>query len=265
MVNLTLEERGAYNTLIDHQYLMEAPLPDNDGYIAGILGCDIRVWRRIKKQLVEKGRIVISGGHIEDLRASYELARRQAERSKRVASGQLGGISSGISRKNKDIGEASASTPTNQIREDKRREDNSVVANATTGGEPPPKDVVDLRKAVFDAALPALIAQAHTERSARSIIGNWRKQLGNDDANLLKILQDASRAKPADLVEWVQRCLHPKPVVRKNCEGWIIPHGTPEYEAWAAHYRRENSPRMYDFPDKAGTEARAPSRWPPRH
>ena len=122
MLHLTLEERGAYNTLIDHQYLMSGPLHDDDQYIAGLMGCDVRIWKRIKKQLLAKNRIEISDGRIADVRASYTIASRQATRSKRVAAGQLGGIASGQSRKNKALAKANASPPSNQIREEEKRE-----------------------------------------------------------------------------------------------------------------------------------------------
>lgn len=85
MTSLTLEERGAYNTIIDHQYLMGRGLADNDAYLAGLMGCDVRVWKRVKKQLLDKGRIVISGGLIEDVRASCTIATRQVKRSQPTA------------------------------------------------------------------------------------------------------------------------------------------------------------------------------------
>lgn len=129
MLKLTLEERGAYNTLIDHQYLMGEPLPDDDAYLAGLMGCDIRVWRRVKRALLDKGRIQTSGGRIEDLRASCELASRQAQRSKRAMAGQLGGIASGKSRKTADSNEAHASSASNQRREEKKRTEDADASS----------------------------------------------------------------------------------------------------------------------------------------
>jgi uncharacterized protein YdaU (DUF1376 family) len=137
MAGLTLDERGAYTSIVDHQYLMGSPLPDDDRYMSGILGCDIRVWRRLRTQLVNKGRITISDGQIADERANYEQAKLQEERNRRAASGQLGGISSGISRRNKALAEATASTPTSQIREEENRE---YSANADPAALPPASD-----------------------------------------------------------------------------------------------------------------------------
>lgn len=132
MALLTPEERGCYNTLIDHQYLMGGPLRDDDRYLAGLMNCDVRVWRRVKQQLLDKGRIALrSDGRIEDVRATYELARRYAQRSQRVASGKLGGIASGKARKNKANGEAHASLPFKQIRGEEIREESKSVPNGT--------------------------------------------------------------------------------------------------------------------------------------
>lgn len=64
MAHLTLEERGAYNTIIDHEFLMGRHLPDNDHYIAGLMGCRVRVWRRVKRGLLSRGCIGFSDGLI---------------------------------------------------------------------------------------------------------------------------------------------------------------------------------------------------------
>ena len=65
----------------------------------------------------------------------------------------------------------------------------------------------DQRKQVFDTALPSLKAQGHDERAARSIIGRWRKQCGNDDAYLLGKLAAAGKAQPANLIEWMAKAV----------------------------------------------------------
>jgi hypothetical protein len=57
----------------------------------------------------------------------------------------------------------------------------------------------------------------------------------------------------------------PSPGVRRNGSGYYLTHGTKEYEAWKRHYRRENSAKIYDFPDKPGHEARVLTRWPSYH
>ena len=91
---------------------------------------------------------------------------------------------------------------------------------------------------------------------------------GDDDAALLTVLQSASKARPANLVAWMD-ChleLNEKDFTRRDSNGQVlIPHGSPEYGAWASYYRKQNSPLIYGFPDKPGHQARAPSRWPPKN
>ena len=272
MMLLSPEERGCYNTLIDHQYLMGGPLHDDDKYLAGLMNCDVRVWRRIRQQLLDKKRIVISGGRIEDLRASCELATRQAQRSKRVASGQLGGIASGEARKNKDIGEAGASHTSNQIRGEKSREEPPLppkggVPLAEAKSSTPEEEFEQTfwpkypRKQAKKPALKAFIKARKTtplatimaglERYAAAMIG--REEFIAHPASFLNGERWNDEAQPA-----------PSNGARQNGAGWVIPFGTAEYAAWRGYHVKENSSQMYDYPENPppGYEARAPVRWP---
>ncbi len=73
MRGLSLEERGAYNTLLDLMYDHQAPIADDERRICGELDCDIRVWRRIKTSLAEKGKIYVRDGLIGNERVDREL------------------------------------------------------------------------------------------------------------------------------------------------------------------------------------------------
>lgn len=50
---LTLEERGAYQTLLDLMYDAGGPIPDNENVLARYMGVSIRKWRSIRHALVE--------------------------------------------------------------------------------------------------------------------------------------------------------------------------------------------------------------------
>jgi hypothetical protein len=81
---------------------------------------------------------------------------------------------------------------------DKIREESSV-ANAT--GTVVPLSAAAFCKAVFDSAIPLLIAAdpTRTERDARSVIGRWRKTTG--DADLLTLIREATdKSEP---LEWL--------------------------------------------------------------
>jgi uncharacterized protein YdaU (DUF1376 family) len=71
---LTLEERGAYQTLLDMMYDRGGPLIDNERLLAGYMNCSLRKWRQIRDQLIEKGKIFVNrDGLISNSRARKEI------------------------------------------------------------------------------------------------------------------------------------------------------------------------------------------------
>ncbi len=100
MSELTLEERGAYNTVLDLIYSRDGHLRDDDRFIAGNCGCDIRVWRRIKSRLIELGKLFVLEGAIHNDRADVEVLKALG----RIASAQDAGVASGASRRRKSNG-----------------------------------------------------------------------------------------------------------------------------------------------------------------
>ena len=114
MMVLSLEERGAYCTILDLIYSHDGNLVDDDKFICGWLRCDLRVWKRLKTRLVDLGKIEVSDGLITNFRATSEID----EALGRVASvselNRIKGIKSGIARKkNKDLGEPTVEPKTN--------------------------------------------------------------------------------------------------------------------------------------------------------
>lgn len=72
MASLSLEERGAYNTILDLIYINDGALADNPTEICGFLKCDPRVWKRIRAKLIDGGKLYIHGGHLRNERADFE-------------------------------------------------------------------------------------------------------------------------------------------------------------------------------------------------
>ena len=92
MMTLTLEERGAYNTLIDLIYIADGALPDNANIISRLLGTNTRRWKRIRASLITKGKVYVIGGRFHNERADFEssdalhrVATRKAWRRSRKA------------------------------------------------------------------------------------------------------------------------------------------------------------------------------------
>src|SRR5262245_49998526 len=94
MASLTLEERGAYNTVLDLIYAHGGAVDDDYTFIAGWLRVDVRVWKRIRSRLIEAGKLYPNGPTLRNARADQEvdaaqhryLSAAEAARSKHAKS-----------------------------------------------------------------------------------------------------------------------------------------------------------------------------------
>ena len=125
------------------------------------------------------------------------------------------------------------------------------VANATAH-----EAMTDL---VWKTCLPKVVALGEPERSARSNVGRWLKSSGPE--RTMKAIEAAERVGTRDPVAYITAALKTDRV-RKDGDGWAIPHGTEEYESWRKHCIKTNSSKIYAFPDTPGHVANAPTRWP---
>ncbi len=71
---LTLEQRGAFNDLLDLYISRDGDLPDNDQHRARELAIDIRLWRRIKRELIAACKLEIIGTSLVPTGAATTLA-----------------------------------------------------------------------------------------------------------------------------------------------------------------------------------------------
>ena len=90
MAVLTLEERGAYNTILDLIYSHDGKVDDDDRFIAGWLRVDVRVWRRIRGRLLDLGKLYLHAGSMRNERADREVLTALH----RVASAAQAGLAS---------------------------------------------------------------------------------------------------------------------------------------------------------------------------
>jgi uncharacterized protein YdaU (DUF1376 family) len=89
---LTLEERGAYQTLLDMMYDRGGPLIDNERLLAGYMNCSLRKWRQVREQLIAKHKITITkDGTIINSRARKEIENATKTHRKLIESGAKGG------------------------------------------------------------------------------------------------------------------------------------------------------------------------------
>lgn len=72
-IGLSFEEKGAYAIVLDLIYMRGGQLEDDARYIAGQLGCSVRLWKSLLSSLVSKGKITVKNGFICNFRAEKEL------------------------------------------------------------------------------------------------------------------------------------------------------------------------------------------------
>lgn len=73
MAELSLEERGAYNSLLDILYSRDGDLPDDDQLVGRIMRCNPRTWRKLKTSLIGRGKVWVSDGKLMAKRVEKEL------------------------------------------------------------------------------------------------------------------------------------------------------------------------------------------------
>lgn len=98
---LTLEEAGAYTIVLSLIYETENRLLDDERIICAHLNVDGRVWRRIRRRLIEVGKLTLEDGLLVNARATSELSSALLVSEVRQKSGRSGGEQSGKSRANR--------------------------------------------------------------------------------------------------------------------------------------------------------------------
>jgi uncharacterized protein YdaU (DUF1376 family) len=88
VAELTLEQIGAYTLLIDLLYARDGLVPNDDASVARMLHLDIRLWRRMKRELMAAGKVHLTneglltangvGCRLRSVRDLSEIARKSA-------------------------------------------------------------------------------------------------------------------------------------------------------------------------------------------
>lgn len=95
---LTLEERGAYQTILDLIYDYGRPISDDPRWLAGWLGVSVRKWSALRAALIQKGKIAVSDGVISNSRALSEIEKAVKRQRVLSESGVRGGNKSAETR-----------------------------------------------------------------------------------------------------------------------------------------------------------------------
>jgi uncharacterized protein YdaU (DUF1376 family) len=76
---LSLEECGAYTLLLDTLYACNGSVPDDGQALARIWKCNARKARRLKKRLMESGKIQTEDGALTNRRVKIELNKAKTK------------------------------------------------------------------------------------------------------------------------------------------------------------------------------------------
>lgn len=171
MMCLTLEERGAYNTVLDLIYDNGGKVIDDDRFLAGWMRCDVRVWKRIKNRLLELGKLYNDG----DFLRSYAADRGVSDALLRIGSAKEAGRASAAKREaqlkeNNDIASTPVERPFQQTTTTTITRDS--VTNVTAEDDLFSTHV-DFKKVLFTEGLKMLGGD-----KARSLLGKWIRDYG---------------------------------------------------------------------------------------
>lgn len=168
MVGLTLEERGAYVTILNVIYAKGAPIDDDPGYFRALLCCSARTWTKVRAALIVKRKLFEVPYNAQpclmNRRAATEIAVSEEKFEKFSEAGRRGGRKSQANRKeNNTVAEASleaassiSDTDTEQI----------AVSNETVAGSPRVPSSPSVSQADIDAIWTDTPAKGR-ERSGR--------------------------------------------------------------------------------------------------
>lgn len=87
MAVLTLQQRGAYNSILDLLYSRDGVLPDDDAKVARMIRCHGNEWKAVKAQLVDHKKIWVEDGLLKAIgveKAIKEATNFSQTQSKRV-------------------------------------------------------------------------------------------------------------------------------------------------------------------------------------
>lgn len=96
--DLTPEQRGVYITIISQMISEGGPIDDDDTRNARMSNCHPRTFRRIKAELIQAGKLHLTGDKLGQKRVQQDLSSELARRDKAVSNGFKGGIKSRLNR-----------------------------------------------------------------------------------------------------------------------------------------------------------------------
>jgi uncharacterized protein YdaU (DUF1376 family) len=187
MLMLTLEERGAYNTILDLIYDRGGPVPDDARWLAGWMGVSLKRWATIRASLLVKGKLyeteASDAGALMNERAALEIENQSKLSRNLRESGAKGGRkraeNAAVSNENNDIDQAPPQAPLKLL-----TETGTEGSEAKASGDTPPK--INPDDEAWTEGVVVLVSQGSmTVPAARTFIGGLLKRHGIEARDLL--------------------------------------------------------------------------------
>lgn len=200
-LNLSLEERGAYTTLLDLLYDRGRPFPDNDRLIAGYLGVSPRKARAVVQVLIEKGKLYRTDeGELSNRRFDKEMGSVEETARKHAENGAKGGRTRAERAKKPNENNGAEQAGLKPIPE--ARSQGSVETNVSTGAEAP---IPTTKELVWRHGRALLGAAGKTSDAAGRLLGKWVGEHG--EAAVLEALDRCKREAAIDPVAFIEGAL----------------------------------------------------------
>lgn len=208
MIGLTLEERGAYITLLNLIYARGGPIPEDTWWITSQLGCTTRAWVKVRAALLLKRKLFTTEldgePHLMNPRAEREIAERFETSKKFSDAGRRGGQKSRPKPKEiNGVSEAPLKPGLSQAEACTQSQSQSSVVppDGETTAEPSNPDPDEK---AWGEAVGLLVGQGKLSAdSARSFFGGLLKAHGLQARDLLGAINEAFANRTADPKSWL--------------------------------------------------------------
>lgn len=206
--HLTTLEHGAYLLLLMTAWRSrDGSLPDDDKVLARCARLSAKQWARIRPTI--QAFFVVKNGRFSQLRLTDERGMAKQRREKASNAGRASALKR-LGRHSVLVeAELHPSSAQAELEGNPPLTNPYSVTNVT--GETPLE--IDPIKALFDAGIALLVGAGETEKKARSMIGKWRGQVGDDEVRLA--IAEAQIARVSDPVPYLAKRfaskIHPGP------------------------------------------------------
>ena len=195
--HLSMAEDGAYNRLLRLSWRCpEAKMPDDLDWIfrkaRAVADEDKALIRSVVEEFFTR-----KGGKIFSARLHKEWVQANKAHGKRVSAGKSGGRAKAMKTKETEASNAKAMPEQCSSNQNQNQNHISSVSNDTAANAP-----IDPAKVAFDAGVKVLASAGKSPSAARSIVGKWRGQHG--DEAVIAALGKAQREGAVDPVAFCE-------------------------------------------------------------